>query len=40
MSTKHRPPVESCVYVPAPGEASDVELMPAGDVTDGVTPGG
>jgi hypothetical protein len=29
-------PVESRVYVPAPGEASDVELMPAGDVTDGV----
>ncbi|MDP9981064.1 hypothetical protein J2W14_000440 [Pseudarthrobacter oxydans] len=23
-------------YVPAAGEASDVELMPAGDVTDGV----
>ena len=24
------------MYVPAAGEASDVELMPAGDVTDGV----
>ena len=36
MSTRHRPPPESRVYVPAAGEASDVELMPAGDVTDGV----
>lgn len=36
MSSRHRAPVESRVYVPAPGEASDVELMPAGDVTDGV----
>lgn len=36
MSARDRPPVESRVYVPAPGEASDVELMPAGDVTDGV----
>ena len=24
------------MHVPAAGEASDVELMPAGDVTDGV----
>ncbi|WP_445155649.1 phosphotransferase [Arthrobacter sp. Hor0625] len=36
MSTRHRPPVEARVYVPAPGEASDVELLPAGDVTEGV----
>ncbi len=36
MSTRYRPPVEARVYVPAPGEASDVELMPAGDVTEGV----
>ena len=36
MSSRHRAPVESRVYVPAAGEASDVELMPAGDVTDGV----
>ena len=36
MSTRFRPPVEARVYVPAPGEASDVELMPAGDVTEGV----
>ncbi len=36
MSTRDRPPVEARVYVPAPGEASDVELMPAGDVTEGV----
>lgn len=36
MSTRDRPPVESRVYVPAPGAASDVELMPAGDVTAGV----
>ncbi len=36
MSPRHRPPVESRTYVPAPGEASDVELMPAGDVTEGV----
>lgn len=36
MSTPHRPPIEARVYVPAPGEASDVELMPAGDVTEGV----
>ncbi len=40
MST-HRPPaaqrrVESRFYRPAAGEASDVELMPAGDVTEGV----
>lgn len=32
----NRGPVEQRLYVPAPGEASDVELMPAGDVTDGV----
>src|SRR5450830_82248 len=36
MSTRYRPPVEARVYVPAAGEASDVELMPAGDVTEGV----
>jgi hypothetical protein len=36
MSTARRVPVASRVYTPAPGEASDVELMPAGDVTDGV----
>ena len=36
MSTAHRVPVASRGYTPAPGEASDVELMPAGDVTDGV----
>lgn len=30
----------SRVYVPAAGEASDVELMPAGDVTDRVVRGG
>ncbi|MET4135105.1 hypothetical protein [Pseudarthrobacter sp. PvP090] len=36
MSSRHRPPPESRVHLPAAGEASDVELMPAGDVTDGV----
>ncbi len=36
MNVRRRRPVESRAYVPAPGEASDVELMPAGDVTDGV----
>jgi len=36
MNTPDRPPVEARVYVPAPGEDSDVELMPAGDVTEGV----
>ncbi|MBT2597042.1 phosphotransferase [Arthrobacter sp. ISL-72] len=41
MSNHHpRPaaqgPVESRVYRPAADEASDVELMPAGDVTEGV----
>jgi hypothetical protein len=36
MSSRHRAPLESRVYAPAAGEASDVELMPAGDVTDGV----
>ena len=36
MSPAHRVPVVSRVYAPAPGEASDVELMPAGDVTAGV----
>ena len=36
MSTRYRPPVEARAYVPAPGEASDVEPMPAGDVTEGV----
>ena len=36
MNPAHRVPVASRVYTPAPGEASDVERMPAGDVTDGV----
>jgi hypothetical protein len=36
MSSRHRAPLESRVYVPAPGEPSDVEPMPAGDVTEGV----
>ncbi|WP_426997667.1 phosphotransferase [Pseudarthrobacter sp. N5] len=36
MNPVTRTPVEQRPYVPAPGEASDVELMPAGDVTDGV----
>ncbi|KQN89312.1 phosphotransferase [Arthrobacter sp. Leaf69] len=36
MTSRHRPPLEFRVYVPAAGEASDVELMPAGDVTTGV----
>lgn len=36
MNPAHRVPVTSRVYTPAPGGASDVELMPAGDVTDGV----
>lgn len=36
MSPARRVPVESRVYTPTPGEASDVEIMPAGDVTDGV----
>lgn len=36
MSPARRVPVDSRVYTPAPGEESDVELMPAGDVTDGV----
>lgn len=31
-----RLPVEQRMYIPFPGEASDVELLPAGDVTDGV----
>jgi hypothetical protein len=31
-----RGPAEQRVYRAAPGEASDVELMPAGDVTEGV----
>ena len=31
-----RLPVERRLYVAAPGELSDVELLPAGDVTDGV----
>ena len=36
MNPAHRVPVASRVYSPAPGEASDVECMPAGDVTEGV----
>ena len=36
MNPAHRVPVASRVYIPAAGEASDVERMPAGDVTDGV----
>lgn len=36
MSIESRVPVEARLYVPAPGEESDVELMPAGDVTEGV----
>ena len=36
MSSRHRAPLESRVSAPAAGEASDVELMPAGDVTAGV----
>ncbi|MFJ5697310.1 aminoglycoside phosphotransferase family protein [Arthrobacter sp. NPDC093139] len=31
-----RLPVEQRLYVPSSGEASDVELLPAGDVTEGV----
>lgn len=36
MSIKSRVPVEERLYVAAPGEESDVEVMPAGDVTEGV----
>ena len=36
MNPVPRLPVERRLYVAAPGEASDVELLPAGDVTDGV----
>lgn len=36
MSSRHLPPVKSRRYVPAPGEAYDVEVLPAGDVTEGV----
>lgn len=36
MSIESRVPVEERLYVAAPGEESDVELMPAGDVTEGV----
>lgn len=36
MNPVTRLPVERRLYVAAPGEASDVELLPAGDVTDGV----
>ncbi|TSE17291.1 phosphotransferase [Arthrobacter sp. KBS0703] len=36
MNPVTRLPVERRHYVAAPGEASDVELLPAGDVTDGV----
>ena len=36
MTPAPRLPVEQRLYVPSPGEASDVELLPAGDVTEGV----
>jgi hypothetical protein len=36
VSIEIRIPVEKRVYEPAPGEESDVEIMPAGDVTEGV----
>lgn len=36
MAPAPRLPVEQRLYVPSPGEASDVELLPAGDVTEGV----
>lgn len=36
MNAVSRLPVERRPYVAVPGEASDVELLPAGDVTDGV----
>ena len=36
MNPVPRLPVERRLYVAAPGEASDVEALPAGDVTDGV----
>lgn len=36
VNIESRVPVEERLYVPAPGEESDVELMPAGDVTEGV----
>jgi hypothetical protein len=36
MTPAPRVPVEQRVYVPSPGEAPDVELLPAGDVTEGV----
>jgi hypothetical protein len=36
MTHVTRLPVDRRLYVPSPGEASDVELLPAGDVTEGV----
>jgi hypothetical protein len=36
MTPATRLPVEQRLYVPSPGEVSDVEVLPAGDVTDGV----
>ncbi|MDP9695762.1 UNVERIFIED_ORG: hypothetical protein J2X79_003339 [Arthrobacter globiformis] len=36
MDPGTRLPAENRIYIPAPGEESDVELLPAGDVTDGV----
>jgi hypothetical protein len=36
MTPATRLPVEQRLYVPSPGEVSDVGVLPAGDVTDGV----
>lgn len=36
MDPGTRLPVENRIYIPVPGEETDVELLPAGDVTDGV----
>ncbi|UKA54704.1 aminoglycoside phosphotransferase family protein [Arthrobacter sp. FW305-BF8] len=36
MDPRTRLPVENRIYIPAPGEETDVELLPAGDVTNGV----
>lgn len=36
MTPATRLPVEQRLYVPSPGEVSDVEVLPVGDVTDGV----